>query len=438
MIVHSSRIFLSPMNYTQIKQKWFPTIPKPLVAILIVAFFIRLSLALVVVNFSSDFYWEYGEIAKNVLAGRGYSLYYISNDELAFRYNTTVAAYPTALMAPGYVGFLLPFMFIRNVMTRNIFIILVQTILSLLSLYLVYKFTAKYFSERIAFFSGMMACILPDIAYSVFSFTPTVLYHLAVVALLLLLYSIEEANTEKKMFSISLLFVFLSYIRGEFLLFVFLFLLLQIFAHQWKNVGITLVITISLLSPWTIRNYTVFDQFVPLSTGFGLNFYRGNNSEEIGSWSNEDIKRDILSLPQKQNFEVQIDRIYQRQAFNFIISHPWQEISNIPVKLFHLWVFSPLQKRSNNYLYQLISLCFFIFSIIGLLVTFSWQKHRYLYLMLIYSMVIGLLFFTLPRHQTMMKIILLPLAGAGLEFLWNLFKQKRSNSEMSKNNHQVV
>ena len=433
MINHSSRIFISPMNRTQIKQKLFFDIPKPLLAILMIACILRIIVALVMVNFSTDFYWEYGEIAKNILAGRGYSLYYISNNDLAFRFNPSVTPFPSALMAPGYVGFLLPFIMISNILLCNIFIILIQTVLSLLTIFLIYKFTARYFSRRTALISCIIAGILPDFAYSVVSFSPTVIYHFAVIVMLFLLYAIIEKSTYTRVVQLSVVFVFLSYLRGEFLLFVMLFLLLQIFSHQWKNAGIVLIVTISLLSPWTIRNYYAFGHFVPFSTGFGLNFYRGNNPDEIGAWGNEDIRRDVLALPKDRTFEVQLDHLYRQRAFNFIQLHPWQVLSNIPTKLFHLWFFSQIQERSNNYLYQIVSGVFFIFSFIGLLITFSWQRHKYLYLFLIYSTAIALFFFTLPRHQTMMKIVLIPLAGAGLEFLWNLFKRKRKEFETKHN-----
>ncbi|MGD1045291.1 MAG: glycosyltransferase family 39 protein [Bacteroidota bacterium] len=424
------------MNYTQIKQKVFFNIPKPLLAILIIACAVRLIVVFVRGNFSTDFYWEYGEIAKNILTGHGYSLYYISNNELSLHFNSSITPFHSALMAPGYVGFLLPFIMIGNVLLSNVFIICIQLIFSLLTIVLIYKFTVKYFSERAALLSGVIAGILPDFAYSVISFTPTVFYHCAVIAMLFLLYSIIKKSTYTKIIQLSVVFVFLSYLRWEFFLFVILFLLLQIFLHRWKDTGIVLLVTISLLSPWTIRNYHVFGTFVPFSTGFGLNFYRGNNPDEIGTWGDEDIKREALALPQDRTFEVRLDHLYRQQAFNFIQSHPWQALSNIPTKLFHLWIFSPLQERSNNYLFQLFSGGFFIFSIIGLLVTFSWHRHKYLYLFLVYSTVIALLFFTLPRHQTMMKIVLIPLAGAGLEFLWNLFRGKKKDIETKYNNQQ--
>ena len=424
------------MNDTRIHQKIISTIPKPLLSILIIACVVRLVVVFVILNFNTDFYWEYGEIAKNLLAGRGYSLYYISNNELSLHFNSNVTPFPSALMAPGYVGFLIPFMKMSNVPLSNVFIIFVQIILSLFTIFLIYKFTAKYFSERVALLSSIIASILPDFAYSAISFTPTILYHIAVIAVLFLLYSNLKNRHDTKIIRISAGFVFLSYLRWEFLLFVVFFLFLKILSHQWKNALIVFIVTISLLSPWTFRNYSVFGTFVPLSTGFGLNFYRGNNPDEIGSWGNEDIKKDVLTLSRDRSFEVQLDHLYRQYAVNFIHSRPGQALSNIPVKLFHLWIFSPLQQRSNNYLIQIVSGVFFILSIIGLLVTFSWQRHKYLYLFLLYSTTIALVFFTLPRHQTMMKIVLIPLAGAGLEFLWNLFKGKRKEIETKQNNQQ--
>jgi hypothetical protein len=60
------------------------------------------------------------------------------------------------------------------------------------------------------------------------------------------------------------------------------------------------------------------------------------------------------------------------------------------------------------------------------------------HLFLIYSTIVGLVFFTLPRHQTMMKIVLVPMTGAGLEFLWNLFRRKMKNVRTKYNNHHSI
>ena len=59
-------------------------------------------------------YWEYGIIANNILDGKGYSFNFTDQD-LNFLNET----YPSALMPPGYVFFILPFLLIKNIVFRN-------------------------------------------------------------------------------------------------------------------------------------------------------------------------------------------------------------------------------------------------------------------------------------------------------------------------------
>lgn len=74
-------------------------------------------------NLSQDFYWEYGELSKNGIHGNGYSLFYYNNSQLEFRYSKQFKHEPSAYMLPGYVAFLMPFLFVDNVVVRNIAII---------------------------------------------------------------------------------------------------------------------------------------------------------------------------------------------------------------------------------------------------------------------------------------------------------------------------
>jgi hypothetical protein len=361
-------------------------------------------------------------------------LYYIQQNDVLFLFDPQVTPFPSAFMPPGYVCFLLPFMMIKNIPLGNFFIVFTQTVISLLTIIFIYQFTIKYFSKRTALISALLASIYPDIAYSVVSFTPTVLFHAAVIATIIFMYKFDEMHSKKIIVQISLLFVFLSYLRSEFLLFVFLFITLLLFSRRWKYAGIIFVVTVSLLAPWTIRNSSVFHQFVPFSTGFGLNLYRGNNPEGLGNWCDDDLKNEIRHLPKDRSLETNLDHLYRQRAISFIQLHPWQEISTLPVKLYHLWIYSSLEERSYSALYQIVSVCFFILSIIGLIKTASWHHHKYLYLFILYSTIIALLFFTLPRYQTMMRIGLLPFTGAGLDNLWTFCMQWMKNIKVNGNN----
>jgi hypothetical protein len=371
----------------------------------------------------TNFYWEYGEIAKNVLADRGFSFYYISNDSLDYRFNPDINPFPSALMAPGYVGFLLPFMEISNNIIRNVLILLTQIIITLVTIFFLFKFTERYFSQLSAVFAGVVASISPDFVYSVISFTPTVLYQCMIIALMAVLYKRKNDSKKADLLMLAVLFSALIYIRYEFSLFVLIYCSLLFIYKRWKYSMILIGLTFILLFPWVIRNTFVFNQFIPLSTGFGLNFYRGNNAEELGSWGNDHITKEIPRLPRNQSFEVSLSQLYYNEAVKYIKQKPFEEISNLPRKLSHLWIISTLQERSNNWLHQITSWFVFIFFIIGLLSTFSWHNHKYLYVFLIYSTIIALVFFSVPRHQTMMRIALLPIVGAGLEYIYMLIKK---------------
>lgn len=66
--------------------------------------------------------------------------------------------------------------------------------------------------------------------------------------------------------------------------------------------SVSILVMLAVLSPWSYRNYTVFDKFVLVSTNFGANFWMGNNPDTQGTYqplpdwarTSDEIKRDTL------------------------------------------------------------------------------------------------------------------------------------------------
>ncbi len=326
-------------------------------------------------------------------------------------------------MSPGYVAFLLPFIALSSSFARNILIVGVQTILSLLSIFLLYRFTEKYFSRFAAISAALCACFFPDFIYSVLSFSPTVIYHCLVLCLLLVLSSYEPGGKSAKPLLIGLIGGCLIYFRSEFLIFMLLFISLIILGGHRKEAAIVFFLTAALLAPWSIRSSAAVGKFIPLSSGSGLNFYRGHNPDFIGSFGGDDIKKKIADLPHTSTFEASMDQFYRQEAMNFMRQHPVQDLLNYPAKLFHLWIFNDRETHRNVLPYCILSWFIFIFFLAGFFPSFSWQKHKYTYILFIYSTLIALVFFTLPRHQTMMRIMILPFIGAGIEYIWQKIKE---------------
>ena len=51
---------------------------------------------------------------------------------------------------------------------------------------------------------------------------------------------------------------------------------------RWQSMAILLAVLSMTIGPWTVRNAITFHHFVPISTGFGLHLWRGNNETSRG------------------------------------------------------------------------------------------------------------------------------------------------------------
>jgi hypothetical protein len=78
------------------------------------------------------------------------------------------------------------------------------------------------------------------------------------------------------------------------------------------------------IAPWTIRNYVVFQQFVPLRSNFGLELWLGNNAAVPDSWSWWLHPNDDMNEARKyaRMTEIPYMQEKEREAWAFIRSHP--------------------------------------------------------------------------------------------------------------------
>jgi 4-amino-4-deoxy-L-arabinose transferase-like glycosyltransferase len=396
--------------------------PKKVIIIIVLALIVRLIFIFSFSDLKKDYYWEYGEIAKNIIHGNGYSLFYFNGNELEHKYSPGTEILPSAYMPPGYVVFLLPFMLVNDLATRNILILIIQTIISIGSICLIYIFTKKYFSEISALIAIVIVSFLPEFIYSVTSYTPTVIYHFLVI-LLILLFKDYHANPQyMKLILIGLISCTLIYFRSEFLLAIILFLFPFIMRKKFIQSSVILLVILFLMLPWVVRNYQVFNEFVPLTTSGGLNFYRGNNAEGLGSWGNDITNKEIIDIKRDNKFELNLNRVYLTNSLRYIKNNPGPAVRDMFVKIYHLWVIDTSDNRSYLWTYILPSIFILILFIFGFIKSYSWERYRYAYLFLIYSTIIAAVFFTLPRYQTMMKILIIPFAAYGIELLVKKFE----------------
>ena len=391
--------------------------------ILLIALIARVSVVLMYGDFNNNYYWEYGEITKHLIHGEGYSYFTRMNDEVLHLYTPEAKAMPSAFMPPGYVLFLAPYLLIENPLWRNGLLLLTHILLSTLAVWLLYLLTSRMFGTRTGLLTALVAALLPEFLYASLSFTPTILYH--VFVLLLFLLAGKKTKGKWDMITIGFLLSLLVLLRAEFALFTLFFVIILLLRkHIRKGMVVGAVVFASIL-PWTIRNYLAFDQIVPLTTGFGLNFYRGHNPDHIGSFGFDRVLPRLTDVEEKK-FEVRMSQEFQRRAFAYIKENPGQEIINSAEKLIWFCGYIPFYPDSKNLLYLLPTVLIMVFWLYGIVRTYTWDMYWYFYLFFGISILISILFFPLPRYQTMMKILALPFAVQGALLFYKFLRVRKS------------
>jgi hypothetical protein len=390
-------------------------------AIIAVAIVLRIVFVWQFVDLNNLNQWEYGEIAKNIVHHNGYSLFYFENDTLEYKYQDGKNPYPSAYMPPGYVLIILPFFFLKNIFIINLLVISLQIICSGLVIYYLKHLCEKLFGKTTAIISIIIYAVLPEFIYAVVSFSPTVVFHLIIIIIIYRL-SLQQEKNQLDMV-LPLLLTLLIYLRSEFVLFVLLLLLYFTFKKHYARTLIYLLIITGLILPWSIRNSIEFSCFVPFTTNFGQNLYRGNNASDVGWWGDEIMLEKLQRLPRDNSFEIHQNDMYLERAINYIKENPVIFLRNIVRKQFELWVFNLNDPRALNFLYLVPTITILLMFGVGIVNTFNVDKYKFIYLFFLQGAITASIFFALPRYQTMMKILIIPFAATGMILMSNSLKR---------------
>jgi len=397
-------------------KKEIPKKEKRIFFIIILGGFIARILFLVLfIDLSNVNYYEYGTIAENILSGNGYFYPFLENYD--------GAPYPSAYMPPGYVLLLLPFFLIDEIFLRNAVFLIFQGLLSCIAIYLSFSLTKRFYGFSTAIIAAIISAFLPEFLFASSSLTPTIIYHILILTIFNLLYSLNNNFNKLTLVYLGISFSVLIYFRPEISLFALMYIIYLLIKKQFKATILFISVIVIFVLPWTIRNYMVFSRVIPFTTNAGLNFYRGNNADAIGNWNDSVIISRLDEVKYQKDFEIRMNEIYFNRTFEMIEKNPTIILKNIMLKTFSLWIFNPSEKQVLSPFYLLPWFVILISAGYGIYKNPSWNQFKFIYLFLIFTQLVTMFFLVLPRYQTMMKISLIPFAAFGFISLYNLIKK---------------
>lgn len=349
-------------------------------------------------------YWEYGPLAESILAGRGYQFPFV-DEHLQF----TNAWYPSALMPPGYVFFLLPFFLIQDLFWRNLLLFSTQIALSILSLYSLHRWVKANISLPVAHLSVLLLAVLPEMVFAPLTVGPTVWFHL-----LMALFLGFASGPPYRFQTLTLVLVAATmvYFRSEALLFFGLFAFWL--AKQRKiRMAFSLVVGLGLLLlPWMWRNHNELGTWT-LSNNLGVNLFRGNNAGALGDWPGQWWPEVVQFRQLPATYERRYDRWALQKSLTWMQENPAAALGRIPEKLAKFWLLDWSDPRSRSPFIWAFWLPMLVAGAVG------WYRHPpsgmepLVILLLSYTLVM-VIFFPQLRYQTMARFFFIPFSAGTL------------------------
>lgn len=399
---------------------------KKLILLLIISFAIRFLCILIFANTSNPEMWEFGKIARNLLAGHGYQYIALFNDV------------PSAYMPPG-LPFLYYLFFKLFGDAHNTYIIILSfnSLLATLNVIILYEIAEIIYGPKVAFFSAIYAMISPILIFSTINYNSIIIYQLLIgISFLYFLKSsgfkeIKELNMNKNAKNILLLSFILGlfiYFRSEIVGFIIILFIYFIVKKRMTDAIVILVVPIIIISPWAIRNYLTFGKFVPVSTSVGYNFFTGHGDENAAY----EFNKRISMLKEDSTFETEKSKIGFQEGFKYINEHPAEDIKQSFFKIISLWTIDEYRDNAKNPVYIFTWLLTLILFVIGYIKSVKnknyLQKLFFMNTYLIFSSVLVIIFFNIPRYQIQMSFIMIPTAMYGLlSFSSRFIERKAAN-----------
>jgi len=367
---------------------------------------------------------SYDALARSLLAGRGYTF---SKNWYPF----TPANTPTAhwsFIYPLYLAGMYSITGYHPLAAR-----IVQGVVGgALICFLVYRIGRRVVDEDTGLVGAGLAAIYGYFVYYNVALMTETFFIVFVLFSLYLSLELKERPTVTRWILLGLTLGMAALFRQTILLFVPFLLLWLLFEARkrevrWWHFTLPIVVIALLIAPWTVRNYLIYHQFLPLNSNAGYAFYASNNPNLGTDWRNELV---VVPVPEElvgQN-EAKLNQALTLKGFEFIIADPlrylWLNLDKT-LEYFKFWPSSDSSIISN--LGRVLSFGLYLpFMLLGLGLSLSrWRSFVPLYLFMIIHTGIHLLSWPALRYRLPVDAVLMVFAGLTLIELANQFKTWR-------------
>lgn len=336
-------------------------------------------------------------------------------------------------------------------------VILVQIMLSCITIFILFKITVILFELRIAILTITAASLYEILVFFDNTLLSTSLINFLNLIMLYLLLKFDEVTSLKYIFYSGVICGLSIITRANLLIFI-PFVLIWYYVRTnsqrknfLKHTAIFLSGLIIIISVIVIRNYALTGEFILVSSNLGYNFYVGNNEKANGTYNRPEFIHSTYQYYEEKESEREANKrsgrvLSHNEASWFWFMEGMHFVYKNPVKYLHLQYrklylfFNNVETANNlsNYtaheystLLKFLPQNFGLMSAFGILgIVFSIKKSRFrrtlpVLLIIITYLLSNLIFMTASEYRAPIIIFLIMYATFALDILLNLFKTKQ-------------
>jgi 4-amino-4-deoxy-L-arabinose transferase-like glycosyltransferase len=355
--------------------------------LVLVGLAIRIAAIAVLDDYRNPLTAEYGILASNLAAGKGYVGGGWLGPEAPTALNTPV--YPLFLAAWLRFGGTLPYLGVE----------LTQAVLSALLIYLVAAIARHLCNPLTSLGAAILMVFYPPLIYFPMQISPAVATtFFSVLSFYLLLRFLGKPTWLGAagcgfVFGVSVLVepILLVAMPGATLV-AWLRLHKEDSRALVGKLAFVAAICAMMVLLWTARNYRVFGRVVLLKTSFGLNLWMGNNPEATGILytTTGQPMQDTLPASRRDHLrtlnEAERSAVLEQEALEWIGTHPEQFLRLTLKRVFYLWWLSPTSQVTDQNITEprffyaaraAIQALLLVFGLAG--GVFAWRRNRTLF-----------------------------------------------------------
>lgn len=409
---------------------------KCLLFIVVIAIIIRLLGMLIFQHWdfkdNKRFGFRDGEIGSALAAGQGFSWPYNSP------YNPGKPPEPTAWQPPVYPLIIAAAFKAFGIYSTSskVVLMMIQIIISALICVLIFLIGRRVFNVWVGLLAALMIALYPTALHlTIQKICSSNIFLLLLLLFIFQFFKLAEAPTIKKSILAGLTFgiaILTDPVVVAFFPFALGWLLFRERAELKTRIisaALVFLAVCTIISPWQIRNYLVFDRFFLIKSNFSRELFMGN----YGSNASLTSERQYMATLD----EGERSKLYQKKALDSILNNPEQLIRQICNRFFRYWTVLPVHNyrgaNTNGIKEQIAGISYLIIialGIVGLCLSSLRSREVQLLVVAILSLPVPyyLTWFTHFRYRFPVEPILIIFASFAMYQFWKLLKGNRSGS----------